>query len=151
MRCITLRQPWAALVIYGGKDIENRAQNILGTYRGPLAIHAGQQPDLEAMAVFRDMQGVPAEAQAAMDVRGAMLGTTTVRGVHPWMPMGCCTSFWAQPRAWHLELDVNAVRPLPEPVPARGALGLWRPDRALYAALGRAGAILSATPPTTRG
>ena len=31
---------------------------------------------------------------------------------------------WAIPGQWHIELA--DVRPLPEPVPAKGALGLWR-------------------------
>lgn len=139
MRLITLRQPWAALIIWGGKDVENRGTNILGAYRGPIGIHAGKTIDAEAMAVFRDLDGIPALVKAGMDLRGAVLGTTVVTGVHPWVPIGaCCTSFWAQPEAWHLQLDLNEVRPLPEPIPAKGALGLWRPTPGLHLAMERA-------------
>lgn len=40
MRCLTIQQPWAWAVFHG-KCIENRTQ--LWSYRGPLAIHAGQR------------------------------------------------------------------------------------------------------------
>lgn len=38
MKCISIRQPWASLIIHHGKDIENR--NWASSYRGPLLIHA---------------------------------------------------------------------------------------------------------------
>jgi hypothetical protein len=40
VRAISIRQPWAALVALGIKDIENRARRTL--YRGPLLIHASR-------------------------------------------------------------------------------------------------------------
>lgn len=43
MRCITLWQPWASLVAIGAKTIETRSWGT--SYRGPLAIHAGQAWD----------------------------------------------------------------------------------------------------------
>lgn len=42
MRSITLQQPWAWAVIFGGKTVENRRW---GTTPGPLAIHAGTSFD----------------------------------------------------------------------------------------------------------
>src|SRR5690349_14904511 len=41
MKALTVQQPWAWAIIHGGKDVENRTQ--AWTYRGPLAIHAGQR------------------------------------------------------------------------------------------------------------
>ena len=41
LRVLTVRQPWAWSLIEGGKDVENRSRNIAGSYRGPVAIHAG--------------------------------------------------------------------------------------------------------------
>ena len=38
MKCLTLREPWAALIFHG-KDVESRSWPT--PYRGPLAIHAG--------------------------------------------------------------------------------------------------------------
>ena len=50
MRAISIRQPWAHLIVHGDKRIENSAT----AYRGPLLIHAAQRKpsieDLDAMA-----------------------------------------------------------------------------------------------------
>ena len=40
-RLLTLRQPWAWLVVFGGKDVENRSWTT--EYRGPILIHAGKE------------------------------------------------------------------------------------------------------------
>ena len=37
-RAISIRQPWASLIIYDGKNIENRSRRT--NYRGPVALHA---------------------------------------------------------------------------------------------------------------
>src|SRR5262245_16833844 len=38
MKIITIRQPWAHLIVNGSKDIENRSWKT--SYRGPVLIHA---------------------------------------------------------------------------------------------------------------
>lgn len=43
MKALSIRQPWAWLVVNGSKDIENREKII--NYRGPLLIHAGKLLD----------------------------------------------------------------------------------------------------------
>ena len=40
MKVLSVRQPWAWALIYGGKDIENRFWST--KYRGPIAIHASK-------------------------------------------------------------------------------------------------------------
>jgi len=40
MKAISIRQPWAWLIVHGGKDIENRSWET--AYRGPLLIHAAR-------------------------------------------------------------------------------------------------------------
>lgn len=40
MRVLSVRQPWAWALIFGGKDIENRYWTT--KYRGPLVIHASK-------------------------------------------------------------------------------------------------------------
>lgn len=45
MKSLTVLQPWAWAIFHGGKDVENRPQNLAATYRGPLAIHAGLTND----------------------------------------------------------------------------------------------------------
>lgn len=46
MKAISIRQPWASLIINGYKHIENR--NWSTNYRGPVLIHASKATDKEA-------------------------------------------------------------------------------------------------------
>jgi len=48
MRAISVRQPWAWLIVQGYKDVENRTWAT--RYRGPIFIHAGKQLDWEGLA-----------------------------------------------------------------------------------------------------
>jgi len=43
MKCLSIKQPWADLIVLGMKDIENRGWKT--NYRGRLLIHAAQQID----------------------------------------------------------------------------------------------------------
>jgi len=45
MKALSIRQPWAWLVVHGIKDVENRTRST--EYRGPLLIHAGRHPMTE--------------------------------------------------------------------------------------------------------
>lgn len=45
-KALSIRQPWAWLIVHGIKDVENR--NWKTNYRGPLLIHAGQIIDMSA-------------------------------------------------------------------------------------------------------
>lgn len=145
MRILTVRQPWAWAIIHGGKDVENRVRNIAGDYRGPVAIHAGLQYDenwnSDALAnVMNKHPGVwdepqPWRAQIGAST-GAIIGVVDLVGVHYSGINGCGTgdgdgpipmcSAWCEPIAHHLVLA--NPRPLAEPIPYRGALGLRRLD-----------------------
>ena len=46
MKALSIKQPWAAAIIYGGKDIENRTWNT--KLRGTFAVHAGAGCDTKA-------------------------------------------------------------------------------------------------------
>lgn len=46
MKAITIKQPWASLIVLGEKRFETRSWQT--KYRGPLAIHAGKSVDKEA-------------------------------------------------------------------------------------------------------
>src|SRR5205807_113707 len=59
LRALSLRQPWAWLVVNGYKDIENRSWRT--NHRGPLLIHASQsRADFtpEKLAVIEQKYGV---------------------------------------------------------------------------------------------
>lgn len=146
MRILTVRQPWAWAIIHGGKTVENRSRNIAGSYRGPVAIHAGvagasfdaMHPDLwpfDWRHTFGAIIGVA-------DLVGVHRGTVTT-GPHSMRvascfragkPFGLCSP-WAEHDAWHLEL-ANA-RSLPVPIRFKGALGLRELDPKLSARIER--------------
>lgn len=143
MKVLSVRQPWAWAITHGRKDIENRTW---GTgYRGPLAIHAGARWDedgaydkrvLRALHGFgdrfdpplrverlgsktvrllRDQQLTPGAVVAVAD----LVGICTVRSASE--QCGCGT--WAGEGQCHWK--VANVRPLTEPAPCKGRLGLW--------------------------
>ncbi len=117
---ITVRQPWAGLIFESDpKDVENRQTNIVGAYRGPLAIHAGRQCDPEIIDLWNYQRSV-------------ILGVVQVVGVHlsdtcrgPAGPAGITTcSKWADLSPVHIQI-ADPIR-LPEPIPYReGRLGRW--------------------------
>ena len=41
MKALSVRQPWAELIVAGLKDVENRTWRT--DYRGPVLIHAGMK------------------------------------------------------------------------------------------------------------
>lgn len=125
MKALTLTQPWASLVALGWKTVETRGWST--AHRGALAIHAAR--------------GFPLPARRFAETERA-LGRIPER-----LPLGAvvCIVHLARverteeiaPRLSGLERHLGDYRPgrfgwvldmefvLPEPVPARGALGLW--------------------------
>lgn len=54
MKCLTVRQPWAWLLVNGHKDIENRSWKT--KYRRPLMIHAAQQRAVDYAALIKELR-----------------------------------------------------------------------------------------------
>jgi ASCH domain len=112
---LTVRQPWASLIIEGTKDVENRGWSTY--HRGPLIIHAGNALDREALAKHRRLL-----QHADSLPHGCLLGTVDL--------VDCverARSRWAEPGAFHWLL--RDPRPFRSLVPMRGSLGLWQPER----------------------
>ncbi len=65
MKTLSIRQPWAELILQGRKTIELRTWHT--SYRGPLLIHAGAKIEREACVAY----GLDPHAL----VRGALVGT----------------------------------------------------------------------------
>lgn len=152
MRVLTVRQPWAWAIIHGQKDIENRSRNIAGSYRGPVAIHAGKAFDFSGAGACREIAADyprdPGRWRRSDWTFGAIIGVVDLVDVHQGhnteqdrmravrscfqvgKPFGPCSP-WAEPDCWHLVLA--NPRPFAEPIPAKGRLGLWKPDADLLA------------------
>lgn len=152
IRGLTIQRPWAGAIVHGGKRIENRtwypAPDLM---RGGLwiAVHAGAHWDAVGAELClsrwprardevlagpragelppRDERGWPAFATAK-----GIVGVARVEFACPVADLGAylrtrrgaraMAAVWAAgPVCWVL----RDVRPLPRPIPCRGALGLW--------------------------
>lgn len=122
IRGITIRQPWATCIL-AGKDVENRPRS--WPWRSWLLLHAGQKTE---HALLDDPLVAPAIRGRPLDT-SAVIGVARLADCHQDPPGARPCSRWAQPGAHHLALA--DVHPLPRPIPARGALGPWRPTQDL--------------------
>lgn len=84
MKVLTVRQPWAAAIIHGGKDVENRTRNLAGSYRGPVAIHAGLAYDEDALIWASGRPLVVDEDGTHREPRGATIPTELSEAITVW-------------------------------------------------------------------
>lgn len=115
MKALTIRQPWAGAIAHQSKRVENRSWKLPAKYEGArILIHAGAQPDRDAQVHGEHL-----------NVYSAIVAVATITECH-FSVAGTCCGPWGEERAYHWTLaDVIA---LPEPVPAKGALGFWTAD-----------------------
>lgn len=138
MKAITIKQPWASLIVEGKKDIENRTWKT--NFRGRVLIHAGVTIDNNAVDKISCFDGELAR-KVWFDINdnkmptGAIIGSVEIVDCvvnHP--------SKWAQHKAIvkrkingknkMVEVPVyNWVLANPilflEPIPAKGKLSFW--------------------------
>ena len=129
VRILTVRQPWAHAILHGGKDVENRTRNVAGSYRGPVAIHAGLQRDDRGWVEFRAYALTRTMHFGHPDALGAIIGMVDLVDVHHETSDRCGDSVgfcsdWAERGVHHLVLA--NPRPLEQPIPYKGMLGLRR-------------------------
>lgn len=129
-RALTVKQPWASLLVAGIKTIENRSWTT--NYRGPLAIHAGQGVERNARAMIERSLGWPLAEDDVERYRlgetlpaGAIVGVVELLDV---VPVEQVTAPIDQP--WRIGPYCWLVRPLREYAPREmprlpGKLGLW--------------------------
>lgn len=125
---VSLTQPWASLMAAGFKHVETRGW--APRYRGRIAIHASAR--------------YPADCRHYANGRVV----TSVMGPHYVYPLGAVLAIGTLVRCVRTESIVDTlsaterkfgdysngrwawifegVEPLPEPIPARGALNIWR-------------------------
>lgn len=96
MKAISIRQPWAWLIVNGYKDIENRSWDT--NYRGLVLIHASSKPVspedyLAALTIARSL-GIELPGRKDFDY-GGIVGHATITGTvreseSPWFfgPVG---------------------------------------------------------------
>lgn len=140
MKALTISQPFASLIASGEKWIENRTWPT--SYRGPLAIHAGkgtQYLDKHELAEYPSGCVIAVARLVACIQFSKVQHNDKIPENRKSMIPGTYRS-WSEaaqhkhaegPWCWILE-DVQAI----EPVPYRGAQGLWDFDMPVSAAQG---------------
>lgn len=125
MKALTLTQPWASLVALGHKRFETRSWST--NYRGELAIHAAKGSPMSAQARIDATRLIQRLLPAGPLPRGAVLCVVKLNGVFNARSVIVDDTeyrlgdFSLGRFAWALEL----VEVFDQPIPARGALGLW--------------------------
>lgn len=126
MKAISLRQPWADLILQGRKTLELRSWQV--SHRGTLAIHVSQTVEREACQAFgMDPDRIPS---------GALIGTVDLTGI-----VALSEADYEARKDEHLAAgwfnykmplfgwELANPRPLAEPVPMRGHMQLFNvPD-----------------------
>lgn len=138
MKVLTLTQPWATLVAIGAKSIETRSWST--SYCGLLAIHAAKGWSLDDQELvyeepFEEYLAAAGYHQPGDLPRASVVAVCTLTGCCPTSvlkveePERSFGNFNKGRYGWFL---ADVVR-LPEPIPAKGALGLWSPSVELLA------------------
>lgn len=124
MKAITIKQPFASLIMAGVKEYEFRTWKT--SYRGELLIHAGKSVDTEAMEKF---------AEYGLEYPlGCILGKATLSDCIPVDDTLRTTlrekdafvySGTTEASDWEgYAFQLNNIQ-LMEPIPVKGMLGLW--------------------------
>lgn len=125
---LTVRQPFAWAIAEGQKTVENRTWGTtMGTDGGEFAVHSAMTPGdpLQVPAFTSASRTSPAAAL------GAVVAVVRLASIHVALGGPGCTaerpcSPWAIMRPGMRHWVIAGPRPLAEPVPCRGRLGLWR-------------------------
>lgn len=118
MLALTIKQPWASLIVHHGKDIENRTWPT--KIRDRIAIHSSKRMEFveqeAASCLALEITGkIPFTREHEL---GAIIGLADI--------VDCVES---HPSPWFCGpygFVLARVHPLPKPVPCRGALGFWQ-------------------------
>ena len=122
---LSVRQPWAWGIVYGGKDCENRIRpgiSFGGMQLSPICIHASAgmtRHEYEFGRDFMERLGVDCPRPEKL-VRGAIIGRVTVVKI----VTSSASPWFVGPSALLL------TGPLPvKPIPVKGALGYFKWER----------------------
>jgi len=121
IRILSVRQPFAHLIVSGTKKVENRGRPLC--YRGPLLIHAGKQWYGSPVEEIERRYGVTIPRDLP---RGGIVGIVGMTD--------CVTKsddrFFTGPFGWVM----HGATPLPF-IPCRGQIAVVKPDREVLAKL----------------
>lgn len=148
MKALTIKQPFASLICWGAKDIENRSQRT--HIRGKVLIHAGAQwyegaKESSLKILTKEQKEWVSNGQSIALLYNESMPLSAIIGEveivdcvqnHP--------SIWAIDGYWHWVL-ANAVI-YENPIPCKGALSFWKPQGATVDAVLEQQFLFAATP-----
>jgi hypothetical protein len=127
MKAISVRQPWAWLIVNGHKPVENRTRRT--NYRGPVLIHASKTFDLDGYTqLIKDEflnEVMPMQHEYDM---GGIVGQSNIKACWNELMMEAAGTpkqqWWFQgPYGWMLEDSTPLTF-----MPCKGMLGLFNVD-----------------------
>lgn len=123
MKCLSVQQPWADLIVRGVKDVENRTW--WTRLRGPILIHAGKHYDHGARAwIERRLRPEDRWVLTAAAARtGAIVGSTEL--------VDCVTRSRSPWFAGPFGFVLQGARCLDRAIPYRGKLYFFDVDDAM--------------------
>lgn len=117
MKALSVRQPWAWLIVHGYKDVENRSW--LTDYRGELLIHACKTFERDALewilSKFPTLRGAMPLKKQDYDLGGLIARVTLVDCTNR-----CKSPWFTGPYGWVLENPIATAF-----IPYKGRLGLF--------------------------
>lgn len=145
MKVISIKQPWASLITLGEKRFETRSWAT--KYRGELAIHASKKVDRKAYMNETIYKTLQKHGILFIDdlPTGSILATSVLEGCYPINHSNSISELASSiNKEGEIELHISDeefifgdytegrfawklthVQELPNPVPAKGQLGLW--------------------------
>ncbi|GDZ95132.1 hypothetical protein PA905_33710 [Planktothrix agardhii CCAP 1459/11A] len=138
MQALTIHEPWASLLVKGKKQFETREWQ--RNYRGLLAIHSGKQSvDIEDYPLGLDeiLDELGVSQTDLNNNKGKIIAIAKLKAIIPMTnqfikqqtDLERLTGFWQPGRfAWEL----TNIKPLSEPIAARGMPGLWTVPDDIY-------------------
>lgn len=118
IRLLSVRQPWAHLIISGRKSVENRSWTT--RYRGPIWIHAGSKMHDIPVPLIEAKFGLQIDV-AALDM-GAIIGCVELVDV----VTQSSSPYFDGPYGWILS-NPRSIKP----VRLRGQMGFWDASESL--------------------
>lgn len=122
MKALTIKEPWASLIINGYKEYEFRSWKT--NYRGKILIHAGMNIDKDMISIFKDYNlkymrsCIIGEADL---VDCILVDKEFINNLREINPIVYAQSNHIETYAWKLE----NVKKYDNVVYAKGKLGLW--------------------------
>ena len=126
MKALTIKEPWATLIIEGYKAYEFRSWKT--KYRGKILIHAGMSLEKENANKFKDYNleyskgAIIGEAEITDCIFVTKEINEELKKINP-LVYG--NSGHVEKYAWKLE----NVKKYDKPIPVKGQLGLWNYDK----------------------